>query len=151
MNNFSDNGTIMAIQKENYTENIEQSSITSSHQICSFFLLSLPPFPACLFDVTTEREKTDQIQIFTFHFQIFKSEMQKYATEISVCECQFSILFSPKIDTLPIYLISKEILLINLYINTMKMPEPNNGEKFCLPSWQSIPDLSFKKSISSIL
>ena len=26
----------------------------------------------------------------------------------------------------------------------MKMPEPNNGEKFCLPSWQSIPGLSEK-------
>ena len=30
----------------------------------------------------------------------------------------------------------------------MKMPEPNNEEKFCLPSWQSIPGLS--KNIGSI-
>ena len=39
-----------------------------------------------------------------------------------------------EIDTVfPIYLISKEILLIDLYINTMKMPEPNNEEKLYLP------------------
>ena len=147
MNNFSDNGTIMAIQEEDYTENIQNSRASHLHirnvQFSSSFCLSTLVVSLML-QLNERRQIRFRFLLFIFKFSSPKCKnMQRKSQYVNV----HSLFFS-KIGSLPIYLISKEILLINLYINTMKMPEPNNEEKFCLPSWQSIPGLS--KNIGSI-